>query len=263
MKALLPSLLVLVLAAISGPGSTQEQTANIFFNDDREHRSRAAGSLFSAVGVLQRNIDGAWAGRGTATLVSRCHVLTAHHIAFNRGQAPGEPRSFTYGPAHGSERFGKRVRAFPVIWGGKKRHFHEDWALLRLDPCVGDDQGWWAPLALELEEVMDLPDGVMMAGYPGDRSLDGVSIDPSCRVLGRDDRLPSAWLHDCATRIGDSGGALFYLDDAGKPRLLAVVHAEGARRPGVLPTWSPRLSNYAVPVANFIERIRPYIDGLD
>ena len=256
-------LLALLLSAIFEPALAREQLANIFGQDDRVGRSRERGSPYSAVGVLQQTIGGRWRGRGTATLVSPCHVLTAYHIAFGGGRTPGEPRAFAYGPPQGSEPFGKRVRAFALIWGEKRQHFHEDWALLRLEPCVEDSWVWWPPLALDVGEAKSLPDGVMMAGYPVDRPIDQLSVDPSCQVRGRDRQVPAAWLHDCATRVGDSGGAIFQFDGDGQPRFLAVVHAEGSRQMGVAPGWTRVLSNYAVPVENFIDRIRPYLDAAE
>ncbi len=256
-------LLPVVLRWVAGFASAAQQQANIFSEDDRQAQPRNADSPYAAVGALQWIIDGRWAGRGTATLISPCHVLTAYHIAFPSGRSPEDPISFAYGPAEGSEPFGKRVRAFRAIWGDKARHAHEDWALLRLAPCIEEAHPWWPPADLSIEQAMQLANRVMMAGYPTDRPIGQVSVDPSCRVIGYDRRLPTAWLHDCATRIGDSGGALFYLAEDGKPRLLAVVHAEGKRRQEILPIWSPRHSNFAVPVGNFIERIRPFLAEAD
>lgn len=257
-------LVVLFAALIFLPApAASEQLANIFYSDDRVAQPRNAGSPFAAVGALQWIINGAWAGRGTATLISPCHVLTAHHIAFRSGQPADEPRSFAYGPAEGSEPFGRRVRAFVVVSGERGRHVHEDWALLRLEPCVEPGYDWWPPSPLDLAEAMKLPGGVMMAGYPTDRGIDQVTVDPRCRLYGRDRRVPTAWLHDCATRIGDSGGPLFHLGPDGKPRLLGVVHAEGNRKEEVLQNWTPNHSNFAVPVANFIDRIRPFLAETD
>ena len=251
----------LMLLAAGGQAEAGQQLANIFYEDDRQAQERSLDGDFAAVGALQILDDGRWRGRGTATLVSPCHVLTAHHIAFGNGRTPGEPRSFAFGPPRNGEPFGERVRAFAVIWGNRDRHVHEDWALLRLDPCIGEKVAWWPPVSMSVEEAANLPDGVMLAGLPGDRGLDRVSVDPSCRVVGSDSRLPAAWLHDCATRVGDSGGALFRIDENGRPALLGVVHAEGRRRWEILPVWTPAHSNFAVPVANFIDRIYPYLAG--
>ena len=261
MRAWLACCIALMLLAAGGQAEARQQLANIFYEDDRQAQARSLDGDFAAVGALQILDNGRWRGRGTAILVSPCHVLTAHHIAFGSGRTPGEPRSFAYGPPRDGEPFGERVRAFAVIWGNRDRHIHEDWALLRLDPCIGDKVAWWPPVSLSVEEAAALPDGVMLAGLPGDRDIDQVSVDPSCRVVGQDRRLPSAWLHDCATRIGDSGGALFHIDTNGKPALLGVVHAEGERRSEILSVWTPAHSNFAVPVANFIDRIHPYLAG--
>ncbi len=251
----------LMLLAGAGQAEAGQQLANIFYEDDRQAEARSLDSDFAAVGALQILDDGRWRGRGAATLVSPCHVLTAHHIAFGGGRAPGDPLSFAYGPPRDGRAFAERVRAFAVIWGNRDRHVHEDWALLRLEPCIGEKVAWWPPVSMTTEEAAALPDGVMLAGLPGDRNIDAVSVDPSCRVVGSDLRLPPAWLHDCATRIGDSGGALFRIGENGKPVLLGVVHAEGTRRSEILSVWTPAHSNFAVPVANFIDRIHPYLAG--
>ena len=253
--------IVLMLLAAAGPAEARQQLANIFYEDDRQAQARNLNGAFAAIGALQILDSGRWRGRGTAILVSPCHVLTAHHIAFGGGRRPGDPVSFAFGPPRDGEPFGERVRAFAVIWGNRDQHVHEDWALLRLDPCIGERVDWWPPVSMSVEEVATLPDGVMLAGFPGDRDTDSVSVDPSCRVVGSDLRLPPAWLHDCATRSGDSGGALFRIDENGRPALLGVVHAEGRRRPDILPVWTPAHSNFAVPVANFIDRIHPYLAG--
>ena len=129
--------------------------ANVFVEDRREQRDGRL-PMFRSVGMLVHPRTG---GGGTAFLVSRCHVVTAYHVAFMKQRDPvtgrvetfpgkvGHTVEFVVGPrpeAPGT--FGARARATVVAFGrfsdGSFEGMAGDWAILRLDPCLGREFGF-------------------------------------------------------------------------------------------------------------------------
>ena len=129
--------------------------ANTFVEDRREQRDSSLPP-FRSVGMLVHPQAG---GGGTAFLVSRCHIVTAHHVAI-RTEGDGvagsiEPLPGTVG--HATEfiigphpaipgRFVASARATVVALGNFSSGTFEgmagDWAILRLDECLGRKFGF-------------------------------------------------------------------------------------------------------------------------
>ena len=131
--------------------------ANIFVLDRREQRE-ASAPPFRSVGVIHHPSHG---GGGTAFLVGRCHVLTAYHVAFmgNTDAATGKVdvlpgrvghvAEFLAGPdAKVAGKFASRTRARVVAHGlfsdADYKGMAGDWAILRLDECLGRKDGFLA-----------------------------------------------------------------------------------------------------------------------
>jgi hypothetical protein len=172
--------------------------------EPRAEPASIAGALFDPVrGVY----------RGSGVLVSSCHVLTNHHVAFTGAPVAGQRLAFLSAPdAHGRRRgavTGSVVAWNPDFW--PERRFHQDWALIVLDhPVNGDPHAELPDEALSPRAVGHLvrENGVVSLGY----------VFPSPTVGGAVPRLkreacslrahgPTRYTN-CTIVPGNSGGPL-------------------------------------------------------
>jgi hypothetical protein len=124
----------------------QLAVANVVGEDHRAQRDSRL-PIFRSVGMLVHPDGG---GGGTAFLVSRCHIVTAHHVAFGKdrnavtgnavteSEASGRTAEFAIGPdPRNPGTFTAHSRAKVVASGNFARGGFEgmagDWAILRLD----------------------------------------------------------------------------------------------------------------------------------
>lgn len=140
------------------------------------------------------------------------------------------------------------ARAFPVVSGGS---MHSDWALLRVDrplseflplpesPAVGLHRAALPPV----DPSADQRPALLMAGFPRRAGRPGAGpLVRRCTILGRD----GADLRgDCILHKGASGGAV--LSGEREPAYLGVISRGDGESQSIF-----------VPVARFLERIRPY-----
>ena len=139
------------------------------------------------------------------------------------------------------------ARAFPVVSGGS---MHSDWALLRVDrplseflplpesPAVGLHRAAVQPVDPSATERPAL----LMAGFPRGGGPGAGPLVRRCTILGRD----GADLRgDCILHKGASGGAV--LSGEREPAYLGVISRGDGESQSIF-----------VPVARFLERIRPY-----
>ena len=147
----------------------------------------------------------------------------------------------------------------------------QDWALLKLDTCLGAPEfghGYMRLRAMSTRELMRTGIGlsVRTLGFPIDKDASRLWLDPTCRVIGQ--IYSSGWQHDCITLPGNSGGPIVIED--GEDRLIGVnvshigiegIEADRSDRlflAGDDPTYYEYLS-IGVPVAAFLDRILPYL----
>jgi hypothetical protein len=245
----------------------QAAHANIFVADRREQRD-AALPPFRSVGVLHHPDAGAG---GTAFLVSSCHIATAYHVAFmdprNRrsgARETGRPRV-----GYGAEflvapdpkvplKFAAKTRATVVAFG----HFSKstfkgmagDWAILRLDECLGTKYGYLKYARPDRDSPM--PTGALMTiGFPGSRaSQPGITVETGCKAR---DHGPVAELVgvDCAFESGMSGGPVLERQSDGTWRVVGLIQQSMAPVAGVLPEYSMTHRNQMVYVTAFRKAI--------
>ena len=265
-----PNVLALLALLAIGHGlrGADEAAANVFVADRRVQR--AANRLpYRAVGVLHHARLGAG---GTAFLVSSCHVATAYHVAFPRlddaaaggsGErgvpALGAPAVFLAGPdAKVPRRFAARTPARVVTFG----HFAPstfagqagDWAILRLDDCLGERFGYLR--AARAEGARPIPGGPLMTvGFPASRAdQPGVTIETGCRARdhGPVDGLVGV---DCAFESGMSGGPVLQLQPDGTWVVVGMIQQSMAPVPGVLPEYAMQHRNQMIAVRAFRKAI--------
>lgn len=264
-------------------------------DDDRIAAERKRGTPMGAVGmVLRLDADGALAGTGF--LVSPCHIMTAAHVVAGNGGISADQVLLFFagtgrlGPADlGADYFGARSPARPVVWGdyqptaegdeaarpaASRKDSWNDWALLKLDRCLGDDGfGHFDLLPIATRDFTRSIGrrAVTAAGHPADRGNRDLTMDPSCTLLGQVQE--AGWQHDCTTLPGNSGGpVLAARPEAGEewPRVLAITvssvsrarNADEILRPQIIDPADPSyldLLATAVPVSAFLPRIAPYL----
>jgi V8-like Glu-specific endopeptidase len=231
-----------------------DAAASVFGRDDRLSISSDLTSSYAPIGIV-------WADRmATGFLVDRCHVLTVRHAFLDDRTAVGRKAVFGTPPkdqAHWTATWGT------VVATGKRQPSDSydqvraaDWALLRLRDCLGADFGY---VELDPAPASDVGD-VKSAGFPFDRrQIPGVTVDPSCRIVGSRSVL---WLNDCAALAGSSGSPIFS-ETRSDGRTGLKVYAIQSAAYGVvgdsLESENSR-ANIATPVAVILPSIRKYLN---
>jgi V8-like Glu-specific endopeptidase len=194
--------------------------------------------------------------RGTAFLVSPCYVLTNYHAVFGLDyDGPDEGREYSVTFSVGADpdyAFRWRIRGVPARWGAFNKRKEHDWALVKLDGCVGGqaEVGWLETAAVPTAAMPGL--AVALAGYPSDKSTSNLWVQPVCRIEAVQDGTDKV-LHACAVRSGASGGPLMELNAAGAPTAVAIQCGELNSTADPLGTYDPRHANTAVTLAEVFQ----------
>jgi len=252
--------------AVAGLGLwfvAQAAQANIFIADRREQHD-GSQPLLRSVGLLHHANAGAG---GTAFLVSSCHIATAYHVAFIDGRNPrtgrieirgpkfGHPAEFLIGPdPKVPAKFAARTRATVVAFGRfTPSEFHGmagDWAILRLDDCLGRKYGYLTYARPDRTDPM--PTGTLMTiGFPRSRAAQpGITVETGCRAR---DYGPVAGLVgvDCAFESGMSGGPVLEQQRDGTWQVVGLIQQSMGPVDGVLPDYSMAHRNQMVSVTAF------------
>src|SRR5690606_27147461 len=112
--------------------------------------------------------------------------LTNHHVVFGDAAKPDGGMTAFFNAVEPDGISTRQIRAVPVAWGNRHTNDRvvEDWALLRLDECIGHDVGWMEFGALTTEAALALT--VVEAGFGGDKDRRFLWIDPDCRLYRPD-----------------------------------------------------------------------------
>jgi V8-like Glu-specific endopeptidase len=238
----------------------------VFYADDRQPSHSAR------IGTLSVDLP---EGSGTATafLIDECGILTNFHVVFGpwtvtalRPPSHDVTGTFTLTEVTLADGSHPTTRAIPVAWGdylGADRQWRrpqEDWAYLVLEDCLGLDHGWFALREADVYEPA-VDRGFTATGYSAGRQM----ADPACTASAERADDAKAWLHDCATLAGDSGGPIFHAGTLTVVALASGTRAQAAGRSclSVVPgdawfaSWGSSCANVAVPVTSAMrERIR-------
>lgn len=237
--------------------------ANILVEDRREQRDSGLPILRS-VGMLVHPQAG---GGGTAFLVSRCHIVTAHHVAIpketdrateNIEPLPGKvghAAEFIIGPHPAIPgRFVARARATVVELGnfssGTFDGMAGDWAILRLDECLGKKFGFLK--YARPGPASPMPRGELMTiGFPRSRARQaGITVETGCKAR---DHGPVAGLIgvDCAFEAGMSGGPVLERQIDGSWLVVGLIQQSTGGTANLLPSYSMAYRNQVVSVTAF------------
>lgn len=137
------------------------------------------------------------------------------------------------------------ARASPLLTGGS---MYSDWALLRVDKALSEFLPLPEPKAVDPPAAAPRPvpagrPSLLMAGFPRGAGRPGAApLIRRCAIVGHDG---PDWRSDCVLRKGASGGAV--VSGEGAPSYLGVISRGDGESQSIF-----------VPVARFLERIRPY-----
>jgi tetratricopeptide (TPR) repeat protein len=267
-----------------------------FGADDRLDRHRVKGSVYGAIGLVVHE-DGMSTEAGTGFLVSPCHVMTAYHVVAGKEKLkPSDTATFYVGEGRkgpdypGGKAYAEGTEAHPVAWGNfldgesdnisirvkaAQSNGWQDWVLLKLDDCFGDEAHGWGYLHLKPIATRELTRSgatlqAVAVGLPKDKDEKTLTEDPSCRIIGQ--MSESGWQHDCITLPGNSGGPVLERNPAGGkwPEVLGITvslilldgmdqeDAEAALLSADDPSYFSLLST-AVPVSAFINKVAQYL----
>lgn len=255
-----------ILVAL-GAGAAQPALANVFAlegHDPRVMQPRSGPDRrYAPIGIVTTNAavpaseDGAKMvrTRGTGFLVSPCYVLTNYHAVFGLDfDGPDEGRDYSTTFSVGADpdfAFRWTVRGTPVRWGAFNRRKEHDWALVKLDGCVGGqpDIGW---LDVSPEPATTMQGmTVALAGYPADKSADSLWAQSECRIEGLQPGTAKV-LHGCSVRSGASGAPLIELG-RGQPVVVAIQCGELNAKSDPIGQYDPRYANTAVTIAEVFQ----------
>lgn len=243
---------------------------------------------------------------GSAFLVGQCHIVTARHVIDpddpdnQTNELPMKSKiEFVIGPIRDQTKVRKAndlsklsqildsSKAVPVAWGqytftesedptkqmeAAWQSFPEDWALLKLEKCLGEGPKGYIPLALNgitTAKLMETAEPIPARGVSGppESGLSHLIDDRHCFIFGQVEW--PIWSNDCYGKPGSSGAPILEPDGNGGWRVVALVTRGPTEwtlraqlfsnaRPKGWP-WRIQYMPMANPVSGFLDRIRPYL----
>jgi hypothetical protein len=192
--------------------------------------------------------------------------VTAYHVAFAREGDPDDAFDTIVGRiGHAVEfviganprtagTFAARSRAIVVDFGlFSPRDFRGmagDWAILKLDKCLGSTYGF-LPYARGAHEGA-MPKGELMTvGFPGSRTKQpGITVETGCRARDHGP-VPGLVGVDCAFERGMSGGPILERQRDGRWRVVGLVQQATGSEEDVLPGYAMAHRNQMLSVDVF------------
>ena len=235
------------------PMQPRLQKINEFQDNPSQPVNDTVRPQFAPVGIVERetNIGNNQIRRdsGSAVIVSPCFVLTNHHVAFGEDLTPvaGKDYSMTFRGGMGDDTrgFAGNTKATPVVWGAMDRRGRNDWALMKLDNCVGqlDQFGWVEATRYSQQNLVNKHAPMAAIGYTSSNAAGAKFSNGTVRGI---DAITGMMQFDGSLDHGQSGGALFTMED-GVMKLAGIGtsgrHDEGGAT--TFSTWGADRSNLA------------------
>lgn len=202
------------------------QRVNIFDVDDRIPLSAlgAEARRYAPIGVIENlteieNLQGERhiGVKGTVFLISPCYAVMNYHVAFGANRKDNLDYRSRVSFQRDESVFLSEATA---VMGGFYRRGPGagDWALLKLDNCIGSILGWMETATFGVDELPSLD--VMLVGFYSDRDPFPLLVDPACKITSVSTQIGVS--HTCASRPGSSGAPLMALDTDGTPYVVGI-----------------------------------------
>lgn len=199
--------------------------------------------MAKAVAVIGQTEGSTSAGNGVVVGAGGCHVLTNYHVAFGKSKdAEGNVTLFEYSPNHQvlvfldfdskTTRFKREMKAKVIESGnydpGTRAGLTEDYALLRLEACLGP--GFGITAFEQNAEAKRMPNGKLstIAFAVLDGKM-GIVVEEECPPFDAIENRPSA----IAPRTGSIGTNCFLQGGMSGSMLLATDGTSGTRLVGI------------------------------
>jgi V8-like Glu-specific endopeptidase len=178
--------------------------------------------------------------KGTAFMISPCYALTNFHAVFGALNAAPEFSRNDYSVTATFDNI--KAKGTPVVWGRFYETITQDWAVIRLDPCVGQTTGWFSVALFTSNNPLGLT--YSSYGFP-DQSFNLTGQD-NCHLIRR---ISNGFQYetDCSSRPGSSGAPIGLFSN-GRFWVQAMVSGTSSsqERPGVLMQYDISNANLAV-----------------
>lgn len=253
------------------------QKVNIFGSDDRYCIDKSQQpNPFAAIGMVESEVldyspDSGkpleQTGSATAFLVSPCLALTNRHAVLGSAEKP-DPNEFNQPEYRSKFYFGTKRNTLSEVpiegtlvavgnYNFTTLDRGEDWALVKLNKCVGNDLGWFDLVALEDRKSAKQ---VIMPGYA--MGAGKLRVDFKCSLRSFDYEMNFGWKHDCANEPGSSGAPLISVETDGPPKVYAMNWGNYEKSAKILPEYTDSLSQFAngaVDMRHILNRIEDLI----
>lgn len=141
---------------------------------------------------------------GTVFMVSPCIALTNYHVVF--GQTIEQTGSARHDYRVKVSISGKTGVGIPFTWGDFARGPENDWAAIRVTPCIGRSVGWLSVTYTK----QNLPREVTILGFY--RDIDYSALAGQDCVLIEKSSSAKIWRTNCAIEHGTSGSPIGIFD---------------------------------------------------
>lgn len=173
----------------------------------------------------------AGSGIGTGWFAGPKTIITAGHCVFHPNMG-GWAREIKIAPGrYGTEFPFPKEKTFPRPLASKKFEAPKGWiedlstdfdyAVIHLSQPIGDETGWFSIAVQDDATLKELL--VNVAGYPGDRNFGRSQYFASSKI---DKVLPTRFFYEGDTYGGQSGGPVWFQDDADQPVVIGI-HSYG------------------------------------
>lgn len=270
--------------------STSTSFANWYQDNPWYPVDRRADPFYNAIGVIEMKnavwVEGAGRkgkGQANAWLVSPCYAITNNHAVFG-DEFPDQPRTeqereaisqkyavtFRVGVGR-TLPFAGSVTALPVRWG-RRDYSSNDWALLRLNSCLGTrPEIGWMPVDVNLIGSVLYKNTTMIKvvffdvqtslSEGSEKLPDSYPMYESLGCVYGYNELDRVFRYSASTKPGTSGAPIMRRGEDGLERVIGIHRGGGVDFQGSI--YNKYYKTYSPDIANQFLNIRDIIDSQD